>query len=225
VFYGRGEIKILPDSANVNFFVNGQASSPIDADIALDANLSRVTDALRSAGMPLPEREHTPDGGKANRLPGDGAPRYSVMVLEFVPVRDFTLLEKITKILIAQGFPDWYVYYPISDVDALETQAGAAATDDAARQAHDYAVAHGFREAQPASPPSVYICLYSAGPTPQFLRNPACHKQISDDQGEGGTEEIVVTARRREGPRTDFSIPKPVERKMTATVAAAFTFN
>jgi hypothetical protein len=144
-----------------------------------------------------------------------------VTAFEFVPVRDFTLLEKVTTILTAHGLPDWFVYYPIADVDALESRAGAAATDDATRQARDYAAAHGFRDFQPASPPSVYICLYSEGPTSKIQRNPDCHKMIPDP---GGTEEIVVTARRREGPRTDFSIPKPVERKMTATVAAAFTF-
>jgi uncharacterized protein YggE len=219
VFHGEGEVTYLPDLAKVSFYLMRQAAAAPDAEASVSVALSEVSGALRLAGMPALQDESEPGAEKAVRLKGEGTPRYAAGAYRFVSVRDFTLLAKITTTLTSHGVLDWTVSYVPSDVDALEARAGTAAADDAARQAKIYAQERGLLQAEPVRSSRVYICSYSGDQSKPF-----CHEMVRSDERLGATEEIVVTARRREGARTDFSVPKPVEQRVTATIAAVFTF-
>jgi uncharacterized protein YggE len=208
---GEATIKFMPDTAGVEASVIHSADASTDAVRAVSDDMRNVLQALKTAGIPdgdiasrgvelhtlLPQHEDDEREGKPAHL-------YIAAQSIVITLHDLSLVSKITGIVSDNGSNQWRAFYYPADRAKLQDQAAKAAFANAIQKADLYAAAGGFKRGQ-------------------LLKMTDSQGDFSDgftrfNLDTGRLEEIVVTARRREGS-TNFVIPKPEEQHADASVS------
>ena len=211
---GEATVDVMPDLAKVTVMVRGNAADPAGAVKRFGAVKDDVVAKLKSAGVRDGDLTFEGEASRSFPIHGPaGETTYGAGQAVFVYVRDFSLLPRLTQIVTESGNPDWFVSYDFGDEAKPVKLANAAALADAARKAEQYAKDHGLTGARLVEGKHARACYpHLEGDLPYCA-----------EAGEKpGVEEIVVTAVKREGPRTDFSVPVPKSQTFTATVDATF---
>jgi uncharacterized protein YggE len=210
---GEATIKYMPDTAKFEASVVQTGEASTDAIQAVADGMGNVLEALKKAGIGdadiasravethliLPERGSDPsDKPKAGRL-------YIAAQTIIVTLRDLSMVSKVAGVISDAGSNQWRVAYSVADDTKLRNAAAKAAFEDAITKADIYAAAGGFRRGR---------LLKLADSSVNFPTQGYEDRNYSS----AGLEEIVVTARRREEKATKFTVPKPEEKSVDATV-------
>jgi len=211
---GEASVDAMPDVAKIFVLLRTDAADAASAMERVSAVTKDVVAKLKNAGVR--DGDFTFDGEPSQAFPmhtPTGEASYGAAQAAFVAVQDFSILPKLTQILTDSGEKDWSVSYDFSDEARPLRLARAAALADATRKAEQYAKSQGLKGARLVDGKQARVCFpHVAGDLP-----------YCETAGEKPAErEIVVTARKREGPRTDFSVPVPQSQTFTATVDATF---
>ncbi len=208
---GQATIKYMPDTAGVEASVLHSADASVDAAQSVADTMGTVIQALKAAGVTdadlasrnlemhtlLPDPNTDLPRGKVTHL-------YVAKQTILITVHDLSKVAKITGILADTGSNQWHAFYYAADRDKLVEQATQAAFANAIKKADTYAEAGGFKRGR--------VLKMSATPGDFPSDNVGGY-----DSNSGGLEEIMVTARRREGP-TEFTVPKPEEQSIDGFV-------
>lgn len=211
---GQATIKYMPDTAGVEASVLHSADASVDAARSVADDMGKVIQALKAAGVTdadLASRTlemHTllpdPDTDfRHNRVSHLYVAKQTIVVT----VHDLSKVAKITGILADNGSNQWHAFYYAADRGKLEEQATQAAFADAIKKADTYAAAGGFKRGR----------VLKMSTTPGDFPSDSFGQF---DTSSGGLEEIVVTARKREGA-TEFTVPKPEEQSIDGFVGLA----
>ena len=211
---GEATVDVMPDKASIFALIRGESSDAAGAMARFKAVRADIVSKLREAGVPAESldfiEEAVPPIPVRNQT---GTTNYVTMQPMLVSVHDFSLLPKLTRIVTESGNKDWSVTYDFGDPTKPLKLAGAAALANATRKAEQYAKSRGLTGARLLAGANARTCFPHAEGDPAYCQT----------AGEKPAEpEIVVTARKREGPRTDFSVPVPKPQTFTATVDATF---
>jgi len=221
--------------AATSYQVKGEAALQADPDVATidipffehadsrEAVLAHVRDAAREmigelekAGVSERNIEWGGENDAVQTHDKTGAVTFAMLQFVNVTVREFSTLPKLNQV-VAANRADWNVSYSFADRTKFADVLNKAAVADAVRKAGRYAKANGMKRARMTKTGKLRIC------------KPSAIETIPDCVTVGeppGTEEIVVTARRRDElgdlPRQMLRHPPPGPQTLTATVDVTF---
>jgi uncharacterized protein YggE len=192
------------------------------SDVAEDAiqkattATEKMTNLLKAAGAT--EFDILPDEKtKAYPVRTQPAPaRFASAQLIAVEVHDLSTLSKLVEAINNTGNKSWSISYGPSDSSriALSLSANQQALADATRKTEAFARDQGLTLVGGGTIKNYRDCFPTADdPNGNCL----------DSRDPPGPPEIILTARRLNKPRTEFSVPKPKEQTIKATVEAVFT--
>jgi len=122
------------------------------------------------------------------------------------------MLRTLAQIASENDYKGWTVFYDLGDPSSVARKAKEAALADAREKAALEARRLGRQTATLKDIGKANICSLALHDEPSY-----CYIE-----GEEPTEEVVVTAFRRDFVRTNFDVPAPDQKKMRATVDATF---
>jgi uncharacterized protein YggE len=211
---GEATVKYLPDKAKIEASVIQTADVSADAVQAVADGMRNVLDALKMAGVGeadiasrtiethLVTPEHDSYSMSKTKLH-----LYIAQQTIVVTLRDLSMVPKAAGAISDAGSNQWRVSYSVEDETKIKAAAAKAAFEDAIKKADIYAAAGGFKRGR---------LLKLADSVVSF---PTLGDDEQTSYGNGAVEEIIVTARRRdEKAATLFTVPKPEEKSIDATV-------
>ena len=209
---GEATVKYMPDTAKIEASVVQTADVSADAVQAVADGMRSVLNALKNAGIDdadiasraiethaiLPERDSDAPKGKAAHL-------YIAGQTILITLHDLSTVSKVAGVISDAGSNQWKVSYSVANEAKVKDAAAKAAFEDAIKKADIYAVAGGFKRGR---------LLKLADSSVSFPTLSYDEQNYSN----GGLEEIVVTARRRDEKATQFTVPKPEAKSVDASV-------
>ena len=224
--------------AGTTYQVKGEATLQASPDVATigipfldyadsrEAVLAHVRDAAREmigklekAGVAERNIEWGGENDAVQIHDKAGATKFAALQFVNVTVRDFSTLPKLNEV-VAANRADWNVSYSFADRTKFADVLSKAALADAVRKADRHANGSGVKRARMTRTGKLRIC------------EPSPIETIPDCVTVGeppGTEEVVVTARRRDDsdelprlPHEKFQHAGPVPQTLTATMDVTF---
>jgi uncharacterized protein YggE len=174
---GKGTIRSTPDKVTVSAGVESQAPTAKDVLAKNTAAMTRVVDALKSAGIDPkdiqttdfsvnPQYEDRDDDKKPPRIVG-----YSVDNMVYVTMHDTSRIGAVLDQLVQAGSNSiGGVYFSVDKPEELEKEARKLAIADAIAKAKLYAEATGAElgPVQTISEQGGYVPYYPASPSPKM---------------------------------------------------------
>jgi len=198
---GKGTIKSAPDKVTVSAGVESQAQTAKDALAKNTAAMTRVVDALKSAGIDPkdiqttdfsvnPQYEDRDDDKKPPRIVG-----YNVDNMVYVTMHDTSKIGAVLDQLVQAGANSiGGVYFSVDKPEDLEKEARKLAIEDAIAKAKLYAEATGAElgPVQTISEQGGYVPYYPVSPSPKM--ESAAARPVPIESGTQNTNiEVQVT--------------------------------
>jgi uncharacterized protein YggE len=188
---GQARVDAVPDGATILIPLIARSDDATEAMVQLGNIRAKIISRLKGRGVA--DRSITFDDdapGVGPTLNAPGVPRYAVIQLMSVDVRDFSALTKLTQIVTESGNTDWSVSYDFGDRAKFVKLAADAALANARHEAELYAKDHGLAHARLLTTEKARTCF------PHEEGLPTDCETVGEKPG---PTEIVFTARRREG--------------------------